>query len=292
MKKLLITGAGGQLGKSFAQLKDHYTSFEWMLADRSMLDVANQAQLSDFFETYRPDACINCAAYTAVDRAETEQAAATLVNTSVPQWLGTACAAREIPLIHYSTDYVYHNGQNRPFRETDATAPKSIYAQTKLAGEEAMLRVYPYATVIRTSWVYAPFGHNFVKTMLRLGKERGHLKVVFDQIGTPTYAGDLARATLEMLAQAFDKKETHQLGGIYNYSNEGVCSWYDFAVAIFEIAGLNCTVQPIESSEFPTPAARPPFSVMNKEKIKKTFGLSIPHWRESLLKCLAEQGLH
>jgi dTDP-4-dehydrorhamnose reductase len=192
-----------------------------------------------------------------------------------------------MPFIHLSTDYVYHNRHNTPLQEHDPVNPKSVYARTKLAGERAAQKAHPQAMMLRTSWVYAPTGNNFVKTMLRLGKERPALNVVFDQIGTPTYAPDLAEAILHILEKLENKEVApEQLAGIWHYSNEGVASWYDFAVAVMEIAGLPCIVRPIETKDYPTPAQRPPFSVLNKGKIKSAFGLEIPHWRESLRVCL------
>lgn len=218
-----------------------------------------------------------------MDKAESEPEQAHLVNVESVANLAEACKNVGASLIHFSSDYVYHNGQNTPLKETDATNPQSVYAKTKLEGEAAA----GTAMVIRTSWVYSSFGNNFVKTMLRLGKERPELRVVYDQIGAPTYARDLAKATLDIL-QKVEKGEVERslLQGIYNYSNEGVTSWYDFAQAIFEINNIDCKVIPIETKDYPTPAARPPYSVLHKAKIKAAFGLEILHWREGLLKCL------
>lgn len=284
---ILITGAGGQLGQCFQQFASHYPDFRFLFAGSGELDVSSRRAVMRFFEQNQISFCVNCAAYTAVDKAESEPAKARAVNVSGARNLAEACAARGIPLIHFSTDYVYHSRQNRPFREDDPVSPKGVYARTKLAGERAALRAHPHTMVLRTSWVYAPFGHNFVKTMLRLGAERPSLNVVFDQIGTPTYAPDLAEAVLKII-QKIEKEEItpEQLAGIWHYSNEGVTSWYDFAKAIFELKNMPCAVHPIESSAYPTPAQRPPFSVLNKAKIKSAFGLEIPHWRESLTQCL------
>jgi len=287
MKHLLVTGAGGQLGQELARLKTAYPGFHFLLPGRDELDITDKHALQHYFDKHPVDACINCAAYTAVDRAEEEVEKARLVNAIAPGWLASKCREAGIPLIHFSTDYVYHNEQNRPFVETDPTTPNSVYARTKLAGERAALEANPHTIIIRTSWVYSSFGHNFVKTMLRLGKERENLRVVFDQIGTPTYAHDLAGACLEIMQQFMNSDDNRQFSGIYHYSNEGVCSWYDFAVAIFQLTGTKCDVEPIETSQYPTPAERPPFSVLNKRKIKEAFGLKVPYWRESLSRCLS-----
>ncbi|MCG8328270.1 MAG: dTDP-4-dehydrorhamnose reductase [Chitinophagales bacterium] len=290
MKHLLITGAKGQLGNELKLLQQHYPQFNFHLTDRSTLDITNEAAIKHFLDTYSVDYLINCAAYTAVDRAEEEIEKAQLVNVRATSILAQACAARDIPMIHYSTDYVYHNEQNRPFIETDPTSPKSVYARTKLEGEQLALAHHPHTMIIRTSWVYAQQGHNFLNTMLRLGQERDELKVVFDQIGTPTHARDLAQATLEIITQATaDEHKRNSMKGIFHYSNEGVCSWYDFALAIFELSGIQCSVYPIESSQYPTAAQRPHFSVLNKNKIKETFSLNIPHWRESLSTCMTSR---
>ncbi len=229
---------------------------------------------------------MNCAAYTAVDKAESEPEKAELINVTSVEHLARACAVHGAGLIHFSTDYVYNGNQGTAFRETDPVAPAGVYARTKLAGEKAALQILPGAMIIRTSWVYAREGHNFVNTMLRLGREHGRVRVVSDQIGTPTCAPDLAAAVLEIISQVENgRKKPEELAGTWNYSNEGVASWYDFAHAIFETAGIQAVTEPIESSEYPTPAARPPFSVLNKSRIREQFGLHIPHWRDSLKAC-------
>lgn len=278
---ILVTGANGQLGKAIAALVPQHQAWTVTFTDRKELDITNSAAIQAFFEKHEFDYCINCAAYTAVDKAESDAAMADLVNHQAVANLAKACAQQQVRLVQVSTDYVYHNQQNTPFKETDATNPKSVYGKTKLAGEQAALALHPETLVIRTAWVYATTGHNFVKTMLRLGKEREQLSVVFDQIGSPTYALDLAKAILHIIQQA-----PNDFGGIYHYSNEGICSWYDFATAIFELADLDCQCFPIESSQYPTPAQRPHFSALNKAKIKTEFGLEIPHWRTSLIACL------
>ncbi|MBL7804741.1 MAG: dTDP-4-dehydrorhamnose reductase [Saprospiraceae bacterium] len=284
---ILLTGANGQLGQCFRQLAARFPQFAFHFAGSADLDIADRRAVQRFFQQNRPDWCINCAAYTAVDKAESEPAQARRVNVQGVRNLAQACAQAGIPLIHFSTDYVYHGTKNAPLRETDPVSPKGVYARTKLAGERAALAVHPHTMVIRTSWVYAPQGHNFVRTMLRLAADRPELRVVFDQIGTPTYAPDLAEAVLTIIQKVENKEVAPaDLSGIWHYSNEGVASWYDFAQAIFDLKKLPTRVLPIETRDFPTPAQRPPFSVLNKGKIKAAFGLTIPHWRESLEKCL------
>ena len=289
MSKILVTGSNGQVGQELQFLSTQFPHMNFTFVDLAGLDITDADAVSALFAVGQFDYCINCAAYTAVDKAETDQALATAVNVSGVEYLAAACKATNCQLIHLSTDYVYHNTCNRPLVETDEVNPQSVYASTKLAGDLAALRILPQSLVIRTSWVYSSFGHNFVKTMQRLGRERDALGVVFDQIGTPTYARDLAQGILEIIDHT-KKKETPVAGGIYHYSNEGVCSWYDFALAIFELQNIDCQVKPIESREYPTPASRPPFSVLNKQKIKNTFDLAIPHWREGLKNCLEAIG--
>ena len=286
---ILITGARGQLGRCFQALAGQYTGWQFHYYDLPELDITAPRAVAAFFQTNQVNWCINCAAYAAVDKAETEPALARRVNVRGAQLLAEACARAGAPVIHFSTDYVYHNRQNTPFREDDPVSPKSVYARTKLAGDRAVLRANPLGMVIRTSWLYAHHSHNFVRTMLRLGAERPELNVVYDQVGTPTYAPDLAAAVLNIIRLVEEKTVAREsLAGIWHYSNEGVTSWYDFALAIMELRGLSCRVNPIETKDFPLPAARPPFSVLNKAKIKTTFGLDIPHWRESLVRCLAQ----
>ncbi len=285
---ILITGANGQLGQSFRLLAFDYPEHSFLFASSADLDISDPIAVEKYFAEHKNITwCINCAAYTAVDKAESDVDRAYAVNVLGPKHLAQACRKLGAALIQISTDYVYHNRQNTPFKEGDPESPKGVYASTKLQGDKAALRSNPHTMIVRTSWVYAAMGHNFVKTMLKLGRERSHLNVVFDQIGTPTYAPDLAQALMWVI----EKTEAHEvpmsaLRGIYHYSNEGVTSWYDFAVAIFEIKNIHCRVMPIESAGYPTPAKRPPFSVLNKQKIRITYGLDIPHWRESLRICL------
>lgn len=284
---ILVTGANGQLGQCFRQLADQNPRTAFYFAGSSELDITNKRMVRKFFEQHAISWCINCAAYTAVDQAQKEPAIARKINISGVKNLAEACAPTGIPLIHFSTDYVYHTKQNTPFKEEDPVSPKGIYARTKRSGERAAMLANPNTMVIRTSWVYSEFAQNFVKTMLRLGRERDKLNVVYDQIGTPTYAPDLAAAVLDIIRKTeTEAVPPYLLAGIWHYSNEGVTSWYDFAKAIFEIKGIQCDVQPIESKSYPTPAMRPHFSVMDKSKIKTAFALPIPHWRESLRRCL------
>lgn len=288
---ILVTGAGGQLGREFRYLSSLFPKWRFVWADSAMLDVSNATAVQRFFEQHPADWCINCAAYTAVDKAETEPERCYQVNTLAAQLLAESCRDAGARLVHFSTDYVFHTAQNRPFREDDPTHPRGVYAQSKLLGEDAILSIYPTgAAVIRTSWVYAQWGHNFVNTMLRLGRERTSLNVVYDQVGSPTHARHLAIAVLKAIeAEQLGVVPPKAMTGIFHYSNEGVASWYDFALAIFELTGIDCKVQPILTSAYPTPAQRPPYSVLDKSKWKQTFGQEIAHWREALKECLAQR---
>lgn len=272
-KQVVVTGSSGQLGQELRCL----------LGDRAAycvhddLDITDESVVQRFFSTHNFDFVINCAAYNDVNGAEDDTMRAELVNYFGPLFL--AKYARRV--IHISTDYVFDGVSSYPYRENDATAPLSVYGRTKIAGERAVLEYADTAVVIRTAWLYSAFGSNFVKTMRRLGSQRESLGVVFDQVGTPTYAADLAAAIVAIVPQIRPGMKE-----IYHYSNEGVASWYDFAVAVMEMSGLSCAVRPIESAEYPTRAARPAYSVLNKVKIKKDFGLTIPYWREALKRCL------
>lgn len=283
---ILVTGAKGQLGQELQFLEQQYAQYDFFFADRNTLDITNKRSIEELFSKYNFDFCINCAAYTAVDTAESEQEIATLVNKVAVENLAKSCAAHNTRLIHISSDYVYHSENiNRPYQETDVTIPQGVYAKTKLAGDLIALASSENAIVIRTSWVYSSYGNNFVKTMLRLSEKLDKLNVIFDQIGTPTYARDLAKAILDIIVKI---RETNlkNYGGIYHYSNEGVTSWYDFAIAIFRLKNKAVLVKPIETKDYPTAAKRPHFSLMNKTKIKTTFDLEIPNWERSLKNCL------
>lgn len=268
---LLITGANGQLGTELkALLPDAFG------VDMPDLDITDETAVKRFVDEHGVDTIVNCAAYTAVDKAEDEPEKCRAVNVDGVANLGKSGAK----VVHVSTDYVFDGLGHRPYVETDATNPVSVYGITKRDGEEALKSAADTCAIVRTAWLYSPFGNNFVKTMRRLGAERDGLNVVFDQIGTPTYAADLARAIVDLLPQIKDgTKET------YHFSNEGVCSWYDFAREIMKLSGLKCRVNAIESAQYPTKAKRPFYSVLNKAKIK-SMGINVPHWQESLEKCL------
>lgn len=269
----LVVGANGQLGNELRLLlKD-----EAMYVDRDELDITDGQQVADFFKEKSFEAIINCAAYTAVDKAESDMELVAKINVDGPKNL----ALSGIPMVHVSTDYVFDGQNYRPYVEDDKTNPQSVYGVTKLDGENVVLATASGAFVIRTAWLYSIYGNNFVKTMQKLGAERENLNVVFDQIGTPTYARDLAEVIVVALPKL--KKGAKE---IYHFTNEGVCSWYDFAMEIMKISGLKCNVKPIESKDYPTPAKRPFYSVLNKTKIKKDLGIEIKHWAVSLADCV------
>ncbi len=271
----LVTGCKGQLGTAIQSLlkdKAHYI-------DKEELDLTNQKAVEEFFSKNSYDLIINCSAYTAVDKAQTDQETAHNVNALAPLYL----AKYGKNIIHVSTDYVFDGTSHKPYTEDDTSSPISVYGSTKLEGEKNVLDNANTAIIIRTSWLYSPHGSNFVKTMRKLGAEKESLNVIFDQIGTPTYAYDLAQAIIDIIPQLTPGEK-----GIYHYSNEGVCSWYDFALEIMEQSNLNCHVYPIESKDYPTPTPRPHYSVLNKSKIKKRFNIEIPHWKEGLKKCLKQ----
>jgi dTDP-4-dehydrorhamnose reductase len=262
------------------ELASDYSQFEWVFADRSVLDLSDLASISNGLDTIQPQIIINCAAYTAVDKAETETELADVLNHKAVAVMAQWTQAHSAQLLHVSTDYVFDGNSSTALTEEATTAPINVYGQTKLAGEQACLREHPNAIVIRTSWVYSRFGNNFVKTMSRLMQERDSLNVVNDQIGSPTYAADLAQAILTIITHP------HWQAGIYHYSNEGEISWYEFAVAIQEIGGFDCAISGIPSSDYPTPAQRPHYSLLDKSKITTTFGVVVPDYRESLEKCM------
>jgi len=285
MLNILVTGAYGQLGSEIKALSSNYNE-NFFFTDRDNLDITNKLAIKEFILENKIDVIINCAAYTAVDKAEEEQELADLINHKAVEYLATIAKENKCKLIHISTDYVFNGESFRPYLESDSVAPNSVYGKTKLDGEIIMQKINPSASIIiRTSWVYSSFGANFVKTMLRLGREKESLGVIFDQVGTPTYARDLAKTILDILPQI--KNETVEL---YHYSNEGVLSWYDFAKEIMKMAKLDCVISPIETKEYPTPAKRPHYSLLNKSKIKNRFNLEIPFWKDSLEKCLKVMG--
>lgn len=281
---ILVTGAYGQLGSEISSLAADYPGVQFFFTDYDTLDITDGAGIKRFFEMTKPGMVINCAAYTAVDQAEKEPEKAAGLNAGGPGLLAGACRDYDARLIHVSTDYVFNGRSCVPYDEEFQADPQGVYGLTKLEGENLVREILPGAIIVRTSWLYSPFGHNFVKTMLRLGRERASLRVVFDQTGTPTYARDLAGAILHMVRSA--EGPAGWKPGIYHYSNEGVCSWYDFAREIYDIAGVPCVVEPIRSAEYPTPAQRPSFSVLDKGKIKAAYNLAIPWWQDSLKDCI------
>lgn len=283
--KILVTGAYGQLGNEINFLASGYPSWQFLFTDVDTLDITSESALKTWFHNNKPDFVVNCAAYTAVDKAETDTETAEKVNALAPLLLGKFSKSFGAKLIHISTDYVFDGESFTPYSESDNVNPKSIYGETKLQGEQNCIKENHETVIIRTSWLYSSFGNNFVKTMLRLGNERGLLNVVYDQVGTPTYAADLAKTIIDII-ELTEKDSTKFVPGIYHYSNEGVVSWYDFAKAIFEISGVECAVSPVRSVEFPTPAKRPNYSVLDKAKIKTTYNIPIPYWRESLKNCI------
>ena len=287
MIKVLVTGADGQLGSELRKLADEFSDFQYLMTDINDLDIAKWKDIETYFGKNKPDYVINCAAYTAVDIAEKDISFAELLNTKAPSFLGNIAEKHNSKVIHISTDYVFDGTSCTPYIESDLVNPESVYGKTKLNGEIGLIKEHASALIIRTSWLYSSCGKNFVKTILRLSEERDKLKVVFDQVGTPTYANDLARAILMIISKA-QNGIVEWKPGIYHYSNEGVCSWYDFARSILAIYGSECEVIPIESVDYPTPAKRPFYSVLNKSKIKRIFGIQIPHWQDSLVTCINE----
>jgi len=285
MINILVTGSKGQVGSELQALKNDY-NYNFFFTDRNSLDITNKKEIENFIQENSINIIINAAAYTAVDKAEEDIENADKVNHLGTKYLAEIAKEKNIKLIHISTDYVF-NGENfKPYTEDDTTNPNGVYGTTKLAGEDAMKTINPKdSIIIRTSWVYSSFGANFVKTMLRLGKERDSLGVIYDQVGTPTYARDLAKSILDILPNINNDKVE-----IYNYSNEGVLSWYDFSKEIMRMAKINCQINPIETKEYPTPAKRPHYSLLNKSKIKKEFNITIPYWKDSLDECLKTLG--
>ena len=285
MKRVMICGAGGQLGqKLIGAAKAAPNDWRIFAYNRSSLDITRPEDLRVALAEARPDICFNAAAYTAVDRAESEPEKVAAINVDGARRLAAACYAAGTAFVHFSTDYVYADGYNRPLQETDRTLGTSVYARTKLQGENEVLRHHPGAYVIRTSWVYAEYGENFVRTMLRLGRERDELGIVCDQVGSPTYAADLAAAAMQLSA-------TQAKPGIYNYANSGVCSWYDLAKAVHLLAGIDCNVRPIMTSQYPTPAKRPAYSVLDTRKIAAAIGTP-RHWHEALTACMQKLPRH
>ena len=283
--KVLITGSNGQLGSEIKELASDYQNLKCVFKDLPELDICDAELLNTFIVDQHIDAVINCAGYTAVDKAEEEALIAQKVNSEGVLNLANALKKVDGKLIHISTDYVFDGNHSQPYKESDLVSPIGVYGQTKRAGELAVLNSSIDAIVIRTSWLYSVYGNNFVKTMLRLENDKKPRKVIFDQIGTPTYAKDLAKTCLNILSDS-GSTNISKKGSLYHYSNEGVTSWYDFATAIMEISNIDCKVIPIETKDYPTQARRPMYSVLDKSKIKSDFKVIIPHWRDSLTNCI------
>ena len=282
---ILITGCNGQLGNEMQLLENENPQHTYFNTDVAELDITDQQAIETFVNEHQVDGIVNCAAYTAVDKAEENERLCTLLNAEAPAYLAAAIGQRGGWMIQISTDYVFDGTQHTPYTEEADTCPNSVYGKTKLVGELNVQKFCAQSMIIRTAWLYSTFGNNFVKTMIRLGKEKPELGVIFDQIGTPTYARDLAVAIFAAINQGI-------VPGIYHFSNEGVISWYDFTKAIHRLAGItSCHVRPLHTSEYPTPAHRPHYSVLDKSKIKEVYHLEIPYWEESLAECIGKLSL-
>ena len=282
--QILVTGSNGQLGREIRKLSLENDLHKFTFIDFEDIDLTDAEKVEFFFQANQPDIILHCAAYTAVDKAEQDEVMARFINVNAVKYLSQISKKHNVYLIHVSTDYVFDGMNYKPYSEDDPINPISAYGKSKADGEKELLQLAGNAIIIRTSWLYSSYKNNFVKTILKLAKEKGKLDVIFDQIGTPTYAGDLAKAILEAIPQIAKVSGTE----IYNFSNEGVTSWYDFAKAIVDIAGIKCTINPIETKEYKQDARRPLFSVLNKSKFKKTFKQDIPYWRDSLEVCMTK----
>ena len=278
---ILITGCNGQLGNEIQLLEKEHANYQFFNTDINELDICDQAAVDKFVNDHEIDGIVNCAAYTAVDKAEDEPAMAELLNSTAVSYLAQVAAERDAVLIHISTDYVFRGNVPVPCTEDTPASPSGVYGSTKYAGERAVLRSGCRSLIFRTAWLYSPYGRNFVKTMLRLFSERDRIKVVSDQVGTPTYARDLAA----LITDIIDSGRLDRTG-IYHYSNEGAISWYDFAKAVGELSGASCDIQPCATGDYPSKAPRPAYSVLDKSKVRKTFGITVPYWRDSLKDCL------
>lgn len=284
MSNILITGANGQLGNEMRKLASHTKDNNYFLTDVAELDITNLVAIRKYVKEQNINIIVNCAAYTNVDKAEDDFAMADLINNKAVENLAIACKEANATLIHVSTDYVFQGDKNLPCKEDEPTSPLGVYGKTKLAGEQSIQKVGCNFLIFRTAWLYSAFGNNFVKTMQRLTSEREKLSVVFDQVGTPTYAGDLAAIIFRIIEEKLYKEHN----GIYHFSNEGVCSWYDFTKEIAVMSGNKCDIQPCHSNEFPSKVKRPAFSVLDKSKLKKDFNCTVPYWKDSLVKCINE----
>ena len=283
--KILVTGANGQLGKELKKTSSSFPQFDFIFLSKEDLPIHHFEMVRHYFNTYQPQYLINCAAYTAVDRAEQEKDRAFHINGEAVGVLAAVCKEHHCKFIHISTDYVFDGTATVPYKEDSPTNPQSVYGESKLEGEKQALQFNPDSIIIRTSWVYSEFGKNFVRTMVKLMKEKDEINVVNDQIGSPTYAADLADAILQIII--FNTQHsTINIQGIYHFSNEGIISWYDFAVAIKELTGSNCKINPISTSQYPTAAKRPAYSTLDKTKIQQTFGITLKDWKKSLAVCI------
>lgn len=286
-KTILVTGSNGQLGSEMQVIATSYPTHQFLFVTRQALPIDDEAAVKAYFATHTIDVCVNCAAYTAVDKAETELEKANAINGTAVGILAALCKQHNAVFIHISTDYVFDGTANVPYKEDHPVSPVNAYGASKLLGEQLAIQNNPAAIIIRTSWVYSSFGNNFVKTMMRLMKDRESLNVVADQEGCPTYAADLAAAIMQIIEQPSSiLNQLQQTSTIFHYSNKGATNWYHFAVAIKEISNSKCVVNPIPSSQYPTPAKRPGYSVMDTSKIEETFNIAIPAWRESLQNCM------
>ena len=280
MDTILITGSHGQLGNEMQQAATRFPAFRFIYTDVEDLDICDKAALDAFVKANAVNVIVNCAAYTAVDKAEDDVELCYKINAEAVRNIGEVAHQNGLKVVHVSTDYVFDGTNYVPYSEDQAVSPNTVYGKSKLAGEQALMETCEQAVILRTAWLYSSFGNNFVKTMIKLGTERDSLNVIFDQIGTPTYAADLADTILKILSH-----ETFT-PGMYHFSDEGVCSWYDFTKTIHRIAGISCDVRPIETKDYPARTPRPHYSVLNKAKIKTTYGIVIPHWEESLERCM------
>ena len=282
IKNILVTGANGQLGNEMQVIAASYPDYHFFFVTKELLPIEDIAAVQHYFTANNIEGCINCAAYTAVDKAETETEKAFQINADAVGNLAAVCNDQHALFIHISTDYVFDGTATVPYREDHPVNPVNAYGASKLKGEELAVQKNPGSIIIRTSWVYSSFGNNFVKTMLRLMSEKESINVVADQVGCPTYAADLAAAIMKIIDQSTDKINS----GIYNFSNKGVINWHQFATAIKELSRSNCIVNPIPAAQYPTPAKRPNYSVLETTKIQQTFNVIIPEWKDSLVKCL------
>jgi dTDP-4-dehydrorhamnose reductase len=285
--KILVTGANGQLGNEIRRLCRNFPGLEFIFTDVDMLDITNPDAVSVFMEASRPAIVVNCAAYTNVDGAEVNVKNVRKINSLAPQVLAAACAMQDAFLIHISTDYVFDGESTKPYKEEDETNPISVYGNSKLEGEEKIKTVFDNYLIIRTSWMYSEFGHNFVRSIIALAKERESLEIVSDQFGSPTYARDLANCIIDIIIKSILNPKAY-LPGIYHYANQGTCSWFDFAQEILNITDIkSCKLIPVSTDQYPAVAKRPKYSVLDTSKVRESFGIGIPNWRDSLRECLS-----